>query len=313
MKYLVKAILLIAMLAPVMVQAQESKVKNVDVSFNENDGYKKITIKKTLEDGTVEIVNWEGTGEIPEEIKKELGPNGKIIIHETDSDSEMIFIEGDSAKVMTKTVEIIVDDEEGAMLKDVKQEKEIKVIVKQEGENVIHLDKDAEVIILKEGEDVDLDDKDVKVWVQKAGDTEGKEIKVIVNSVDGEEGAKKVEKHIIIMKDDGKTEEIITTGDDEPTKELTAPVVEHTLKLKDFQVSPNPAEGQFNLSFKGKKAPITIRLFDAAGREMYKERITDFDGAYQNQIDVEGISSDLLFLSIEQKGKVFTEKIALKR
>ena len=305
MKYVVKTILLIALLVPVMGQAQEVKVKDVNVSVEEKDGYKKITIKKTLEDGTIDIINWEGKGGIPEDIKKELGPGGGIIIHEVGDEEGMIFIGGDSTKMIKKTIEVIVD-EHGETLHE-SHDKKFEVIIKQEGENVIHLDKDAEVIIIKEGEDINTND-DVKVWIQKVGEGE-KEVKVMVNKVEGNEAD---EKHVIIIKDDGKTEKIITTKDGN-TELGNTPKIERSLRLKDFQVSPNPADGQVNLSFKGKKAPITLRLIDAAGREVYKERISNFDGNYQNQIDVEGISTNLLFISIEQKGKVYTDKIALKR
>ena len=48
-------------------------VKKVDVSVEDKDGYKKITIRKHLEDGSIDVVNWEGTGEIPDEIKEQMG------------------------------------------------------------------------------------------------------------------------------------------------------------------------------------------------------------------------------------------------
>lgn len=46
--------------------------KEVTVAIEETDGIKKVSIKFTNEDGKIETINWEGDGDFPEDIKKEL-------------------------------------------------------------------------------------------------------------------------------------------------------------------------------------------------------------------------------------------------
>lgn len=216
----------------------------MQVSVEEENDYKKITIKKILEDGTIDIIHWEGTGETPEDIAKEFGPGDGIIVIEEDSGRMQL---DDSEKVLKKTVRVIVD-ENGREL-DRQDRKKIKVIVEQDG-----------------------DQQEV----------------------------------VIIEMEDGKQEKIII---DEASPLPEVPKIERSLKLKGFQVYPNPASERINLQFKAKKAPVTIRVFDAAGREVYKEFQREFDGNYQNQIELENISADFFFVSIEQRGKVYTEKV----
>lgn len=303
MRYIIlKSLLLIALLTPVVVQAQDVKVKDVQVSVEEENGYKKITIRKTMEDGTIDVINWEGQGEVPEDIAKEFGQGGSIIILKEGE-------EGDSTKVITKNVTVIVDEE--GEKKETSEEKHVEVIIKKDGEHVLHEGKDANVIILQDGKEID--GKEVKVWIQKEEgvDTE-KTMKVRVHT-DGEKHLIKSgdgQEVIIIKQAGGEPEKVIINKAEGPT---AAPRMERSLKLKDFQVSPNPASERINLQFKAKKAPVTIRVFDAAGREVYKEFQREFDGNYQNQIELENISSDFFFVSIEQKGKVYTEKVIQKQ
>jgi hypothetical protein len=296
MKYIINTLLVLALLVPAISQAQDVKVKDVQVSVEEENGYKKITIKKTLEDGTIDIINWEGTGEIPEEIAKEFGPGGGIIVVEEGNDS---------TKVITKTVTVIVDEEGKEVEKT--EEKQMKVIIHKEGEKVIHLGGDEEIIILKEGEETD--EKEVKVWIEKTGEEGEKQMKVRVQRAPSDQKSGK-EEVVIIRVDDGAEEKIILNKENALPE---VPKIERSLKLKDFQVSPNPASERINLQFRAKKEPVTVRMFDATGREVYKEFLRDFDGNYQNQIELEGVSSDFFFISVEQKGKMYTEKVIQKQ
>ncbi|HKK75973.1 MAG TPA: T9SS type A sorting domain-containing protein [Saprospiraceae bacterium] len=302
MKYIINTLLVLALLVPTLTQAQDLKVKDVKVNVEEENGYKKITIRKTMEDGTIDVINWEGKGEIPEEIAKEFGPGGGIIILKEGET-------GDSTKVITKSVTVIVDEE--GEKKETSEEKHVEVIIKKDGEHILHEGKDAEVIILKDGKEVD--GKEVKVWIQKEeGEGAEKIMKVRVHT-DGEKDliqSGEGEEIIIIKQAGGEPEKVIINKAEGPT---AAPKIERSLKLKDFQVSPNPASERINLQFKAKKAPVTIRVFDAAGREVYKEFQREFDGNYQNQIELENISSDFFFVSVEQKGKVYTEKVIQKQ
>lgn len=290
MKYIIMTFLAFALIAPNILLAQSVDVKDLQVKVEEENGYKKITIKKTMEDGTITIINWEGKGEIPEDITKELGPGGSVIFKEE---------EKDSSKVLTKQVTVIVEKDGNQQSQST--EKQIKVIVQKEGEELIQLGNEAEVIILKEGDE--MEEKEVKVWMEKTEELSEEEMELRVRTKQGKGERDAVEKVLIIKR--GKEKE-------ENNQPMEAPKIERSLKLKRFQVSPNPASEQITLQFEGKKAPLTVRLLDASGREVYKEFRRDFDGNYQNQITLNWIPTDFFFVSIEQKGEYYTEKVLHK-
>jgi hypothetical protein len=292
------------------LQAQEVNKKEVRVQ--EKDGYKKITIKKHLEDGTLDVISWEGEGEVPEDIQKHL-----------ENSENMLFINEDGEQI-----QIIGGQDD---------KKEMKVIVRKRGDNAAgetikivgpdgqEIEKNVEVII--EGADErEIKNKVVTVQVDETGGSEEKEMKVEVIVVGEGEGQPRIirkngkEGMIFIKKaDDGKVIRVRVNdeeGDASNEKmewqagELLK--MERTLELQDFKIAPNPASQEINLSFRGEAAPLDIRIFDPSGRQLYKAYLRDFDGNFQDYIDIRDVEADLLFVTIEQNGKVYTEKVAVQ-
>ncbi len=267
--------------------------KKVEVSVQEENGLKKVTIKKHLEDGSLDIINWEGRGDIPEDILKQMkGNGGMIFIHE---DGKVDVLGERKHKIHTKKIKVKVNGEDGDVETD-----------------------DVNIFILKDGEEHEVSDQKIEVLIHEDKDSE-KEIEVIVL---GDEDAKvhttTMHKNIIIVREvereDGQEvvlkARIISEPDEEKVKSLEK--MERSLELNEFQLAPNPASEQFNLSFKGESAPITIRAFNTNGQEVYKSFIRDFDGYFNDSIDLEGIQSNMLFITIEQNGKIYTDKVMLK-
>ena len=128
----------------------------------------------------------------------------------------------------------------------------------------------------------------------------------------GQEDHKEVHRKVIILKDgdvvnhwesdDESADDFMKIQEDKPALELEA-----------FEAFPNPADNQLRVRFTGQQAPVTIMLLDAAGKQVYKEYIKDFGGRYDEQIGLEGVPEGLLLLTVEQEGKIFTEKLMIAR
>ena len=87
------------------------------------------------------------------------------------------------------------------------------------------------------------------------------------------------------------------------------------LELEDISVYPNPTDRLLNIGFSTvvKGGPIEVRVTDISGREIYSDKIGDFQGDYRNTINLEKNPNGIYVVSIIQNGKVWTERIALNR
>lgn len=111
---------------------------------------------------------------------------------------------------------------------------------------------------------------------------------------------------IIIVERKGKDEESAPVA---PVPDLD---LERSLELKTFEAYPNPSSGQFQLKFESAAAPLTIRLTNLQGKQIYREYIRDFNGLYNESMDLNNLSSGIYILSIEQEGKIFSEQMVIK-
>ncbi|MEM6263227.1 MAG: T9SS type A sorting domain-containing protein [Bacteroidota bacterium] len=89
--------------------------------------------------------------------------------------------------------------------------------------------------------------------------------------------------------------------------------LENTLQVEDLTFYPNPSNGQFNLAFFAKeKGDLSIRIMDAQGKSVYEERFPDFEGAYENQIDLTGIAKGVYFLQLVQNEQAINKKLVVQ-
>ena len=128
-----------------------------------------------------------------------------------------------------------------------------------------------------------------------------------------EDGDKIVEKRVIIIKKDGEKVEI---SEDEVTKAAPlAPATElpeRRLEPAAFDAFPNPTGGQLTVRFQAEPGPTVFTITDVLGREIHRQELDDFDGRYDQQIDVRSAAKGTLLLTIRQGERVFTEKVLLK-
>ena len=86
----------------------------------------------------------------------------------------------------------------------------------------------------------------------------------------------------------------------------------NTLELNDYNAFPNPTYGQFNLRFQADPVPTRVRVIDVNGKVVYNQVINQFDGIYNDQINLSAKATPgTLFVQILQGQKVVSKKIVL--
>ena len=82
--------------------------------------------------------------------------------------------------------------------------------------------------------------------------------------------------------------------------------------IHNLHYYPNPTSGKIKLTFRSdEKGDITIQVLDGNSKEVFSEKINDFEGGYSKEIDLGGRSKGNYFLKIVQGEKSITKKIVL--
>lgn len=95
---------------------------------------------------------------------------------------------------------------------------------------------------------------------------------------------------------------------DETKKQL--PITQ--LKVSAFKASPNPTDGRLDVRFQAEARATQIQVLDINGRAVFSQEITDFDGTYTQQINLEKAPKGALILQISQGEQIFTHQIILQ-
>lgn len=86
-----------------------------------------------------------------------------------------------------------------------------------------------------------------------------------------------------------------------------------SLDMAFFNIYPNPSSGRFNLQFRPEDdGPIRIRIFNPAGRTVYTEQLTDFNGVYDKEIDLTDQAKGFYFLQITQNGDGMAKRLVIQ-
>jgi hypothetical protein len=159
--------------------------------------------------------------------------------------------------------------------------------------------------------------------------TNGGNAKVIVKTVDGD--GKDLDKEIeAAIKEadaemkDGKakkkeikvivTRKVVITdlsSDDKKTMPSDLQQVKGTA-FEDLSVFPNPSKGNFSINYKGNTTePLTIKLYDAMGKEVLMEKETSTDKDFTKNIDVSNLKKGVYFLHLSQGKKAEVKKVVI--
>ncbi|MEZ4980510.1 MAG: T9SS type A sorting domain-containing protein [Saprospiraceae bacterium] len=81
---------------------------------------------------------------------------------------------------------------------------------------------------------------------------------------------------------------------------------ERNLQLEAINLFPNPSNGWVQVKFMADAQPTTVRFTDINGKEIYKQEMPDFDGAYMKAIDLNKAAKGTVFFTIQQGDKVYS-------
>lgn len=86
----------------------------------------------------------------------------------------------------------------------------------------------------------------------------------------------------------------------------------NTLDIQTLDLYPNPTDGNIRVSFViDNKLATNVKVIDIAGRTVYEKSLDNFNGAFDESIDLPKSKLGTLVLVISQGKNVFTEKILL--
>ncbi|NRA52075.1 MAG: PDZ domain-containing protein [Phaeodactylibacter sp.] len=96
--------------------------------------------------------------------------------------------------------------------------------------------------------------------------------------------------------------------------EEEAPQIEvpgSTLVLNGYRAFPNPSYGYVRVQFTAEPVPVSIQITDVSGRVVHRQQLNQFDGNYDEEIDLSSATPGNLFLTIQQDGKQTTKQLLL--
>ncbi len=95
------------------------------------------------------------------------------------------------------------------------------------------------------------------------------------------------------------------------TEDNSGPSVSESLELRYLAGYPNPSQGQLKVQYSGNKGPIQVSVIDLNGKELYSEKVPDFNGKYEREINLEHTKGTVI-LKITQGEKSIQEKIIVE-
>jgi S1-C subfamily serine protease len=87
------------------------------------------------------------------------------------------------------------------------------------------------------------------------------------------------------------------------------PAEDRSLKLESFKAFPNPSSGQITVEFQGEPVATVVSLLDISGRQLFREELNAFNGAYNQQFDLTAYAKGTIIVHIQQGDKIFTDQI----
>lgn len=232
------------------------------------------------------------------------GEDGKKVIVENEDGTkrEYNIEEGKGTYFIDEEGELEKVDEDATWVSD--QEGMEKITV--------HVGGDHEAIVITEdGETIELKDfgKNQNVFFYSTDEGEGEQ-QVFIEVIEKKEGDKtiKMKQKIIVQsvcEDDIKSLEKsgVKLGSEDTEK----------LEIEKLVFHPNPSDGKFNLEFSTPESGTTeVLIYDVNGNKVYEERITNFKGKYNKEIDISSENKGTYFLVIRQDNKVSSRKIILE-
>lgn len=90
-----------------------------------------------------------------------------------------------------------------------------------------------------------------------------------------------------------------------------APPSSGNLTLKAFNAFPNPSSGLINVRFEAEAKPTTVRVQDAQGKVVYDRVLNNFDGIFNEALNLSGNTPGTYFIVVLQGEQTLSSQILL--
>lgn len=312
----------------VFIHSDEDSDSEVDVNVEQNeDGSMKITVIRDGETQTIDMKgphSWttdEGTVMNIESTDNTsfIGEDGQIKIFrlgdaEIDHQVDVEIVgEGDERRVIIKRDGEIQEIDLGAEGVWTDDESGTNVNVfrfkNDDGEEVEQVEMSHRMIMIQD-QDLSEEDRAKLEEALKLGDHEEmlENIKIIV----GDDARMINSSEIHMVRIEIKMEEPAEEEMD-MLRNSGASDLNNSLQLDELSFYPNPSNGQFSLNFQApEEGTLSIVVRDLQGRTVYEEEATEFNGIYQNDINISEESAGVYFLTINVNGRTTTKKLVME-
>ena len=112
-----------------------------------------------------------------------------------------------------------------------------------------------------------------------------------------------------IIEEEAIEEEAPETNQPEVIEQLELP--DNALELRSYSAFPNPTFGMVRVQFTGEAVPTVVQVSDATGRVIYQDRINNFDGRFDQELDLGEATPGTLTLTIRQGDQLISKQIVL--
>jgi hypothetical protein len=106
----------------------------------------------------------------------------------------------------------------------------------------------------------------------------------------------------------------VTDASEEDVKRLRSQLgnVDNKVEMENMKLYPNPNDGKFNLNFNLKnKGDAEVTVYNVEGKQVYSEKLPDFQGEYNKPIDISNNAKGIYFVKIQQGDHTQVKKISL--
>lgn len=88
------------------------------------------------------------------------------------------------------------------------------------------------------------------------------------------------------------------------------------IKLSDFNLSPNPSQGKFNVSFAMDELSagdhFFVRIISLDGKIVREDKITEFDGRFTKAYDITDLGTGIFLYQVEKNEQTFTKRFVIE-
>jgi hypothetical protein len=317
--------------------------KEVKVTIDDENGDQKYTVETTTtENGQKKVVKKtyssleemqsdESLGVISStdeagNITMKLGAKGSGVMVNTSEESETVDIKIDQ---ISEELEWVQTEEDGHKITKSSGGKMIFIKDDEDGSGNTfsfmtengdsnHIVKRYEVKVIKDGEEADHkihEHKNVFIIKDEDGNISmGHDAADDVLVWIDEEGNRSIKKSYHIKS--GKTAfseariEPVSDGDEALSLFNLSGMPE--LVMKSINYYPNPNGGEFTLAFTGSKKPVILRILDMKGNMKMEKNIKNFDGTFNQVLNIKHYDKGTYLMQIFQQDKVLNRKLILE-